>query len=279
MVTSPNTVSTICDTGLGVHAFRVQALAVDRNGYLYAGTDTGIYRSTDDGNHWIWSNLPDTISSIAASSNGYIYAQTFYDSYDSSATYISYDTGATWKYLNSDLVSCGLYSSPTNAIIGLGSYNDTSRTDYVFSLDIVTGHWFRIDQELPADHQYYSIAIDSSGYIYAADENNGIYRTTSPVTSVYEENNVIASAFNLSPNYPNPFSEMTNVEYQIPVEGFVTLKVYNTLGEEVATLVNGEQSAGEHSAAFNASGLRNGVYFYRLTAGKYSQTGKMCVVK
>jgi len=90
--------------------------------------------------------------------------------------------------------------------------------------------------------------------------------------------NDIPQHFSVAQNYPNPFSEMTNVEYRIPVEGLVTLKVFNTLGEEVATLVNGKQSAGEHSAAFNAIGLQNGIYFYRLAAGRFSQSGKMTII-
>ena len=72
---------------------------------------------------------------------------------------------------------------------------------------------------------------------------------------------------------------MTTISYALPEAENVTVKVYNTLGEEVATLVNGEQVAGQHDATFDASNLLNGIYFYRLTAGKFSQSGKMTVVR
>jgi hypothetical protein len=83
----------------------------------------------------------------------------------------------------------------------------------------------------------------------------------------------------LDQNYPNPFNPATVIRYSIPEQSKVTLKVYNLLGQEVATLVNEVQPAGHFVARFEGYSLATGVYFYRLEAGKFSETKKMLLVK
>ena len=85
--------------------------------------------------------------------------------------------------------------------------------------------------------------------------------------------------FNLSQNYPNPFNPSTVITYTIPQAGMVTLKVYNTLGEEIAVLVNGMVEPGIHNVNFDASGLNSGMYFYRLESGNFVQVKKMTLLK
>jgi hypothetical protein len=85
--------------------------------------------------------------------------------------------------------------------------------------------------------------------------------------------------FALKANYPNPFNPATNIEYSIPTSSFVTLTVYDALGREVATLVKGEQEAGNYLARFDASNLANGTYFYRLNAGGFLDVRKMMLLK
>ncbi len=80
-------------------------------------------------------------------------------------------------------------------------------------------------------------------------------------------------------NFPNPFNPTTQIEYSVPRSGFVSLKVYDILGREVATLVNQDQSAGIHSVTFDASRLASGVYFYRLTGPGINETSKMLLTK
>lgn len=84
--------------------------------------------------------------------------------------------------------------------------------------------------------------------------------------------------YNLSQNYPNPFNPSTVISYRLPVIGFVTLKVYDILGREVATLVNEEKPAGEYEVEFNGTNLPSGIYFYQL-ARQYSETKKMILLK
>ncbi len=87
------------------------------------------------------------------------------------------------------------------------------------------------------------------------------------------------AVFQLSQNYPNPFNPSTTIAYEIPERAFVTLTVYNMLGQHVARLVNTEQESGAHTIQFDGSWLSSGVYFYHLEAGNFVATKKMALVK
>ncbi len=89
----------------------------------------------------------------------------------------------------------------------------------------------------------------------------------------------VPQEFHLAQNYPNPFNPSTVIEYTLPEENFVTLSVYNSLGEEVAALVRGVRSAGVNSVTFDAGKLPSGVYLYRLSAGSFVETRKLVLVK
>jgi hypothetical protein len=84
--------------------------------------------------------------------------------------------------------------------------------------------------------------------------------------------------FNLSPNYPNPFNPATTIQYSVPGTQHVSLKIYDVLGREVATLVNEVKQPGYYAVTWDASGCSSGVYFYRLEAGKYVDTNKMILL-
>jgi photosystem II stability/assembly factor-like uncharacterized protein len=101
----------------------------------------------------------------------------------------------------------------------------------------------------------------------------------------YEYSNVAEVEFGadlnyaLEQNYPNPFNPSTKITYVTKDQGFVSLKIYNILGNEVAELINGEVEAGNHEVTFDASGLSSGVYFYTLTTGNFTATKKMMMMK
>ncbi len=90
---------------------------------------------------------------------------------------------------------------------------------------------------------------------------------------------VVPGEYFVSESYPNPFNPTTSINYQIPTNNLVTLKVYNLLGEEIATLVNEEKPAGTYNVNFDGSSLPSGMYFYKLNAGKFSETKKMMLLK
>jgi len=106
------------------------------------------------------------------------------------------------------------------------------------------------------------------------------------ITDVEDQNNEIPSQFVLNQNYPNPFNPSTTIRYTVPnvtlngVEGTrVQLKVYDVLGNEVATLVNEEKPAGNYEISFNASQLSSGIYFYKLQTGSFVETKKMILLR
>ncbi len=106
-----------------------------------------------------------------------------------------------------------------------------------------------------------------------------ILRTTNGGVTFIEVSKEKVSSFLLMQNYPNPFNPSTTINYQIPALNFVTLKVYDVLGNEVVTLVNEEKPAGEYEVEFNASSLSSGIYFYRLQAGSFVETKKMVLLR
>ncbi len=99
------------------------------------------------------------------------------------------------------------------------------------------------------------------------------------VTGVQRDEEAVATDYDLSQNYPNPFNPATKINFSVLADGWVRLKVYNLLGQEVATLVNQQLRAGKHIATFNGSTLSSGVYFYKLEAGSFTSIKKMMLLK
>jgi len=99
------------------------------------------------------------------------------------------------------------------------------------------------------------------------------------VMPVENDENVVPSEYSLSQNYPNPFNPSTKIKYSIPQASFVTLKIYDVLGNEIMTLANSEKSVGIYEVKFNASSLPSGIYFYQLQAGSFAETRKMVLLK
>lgn len=102
---------------------------------------------------------------------------------------------------------------------------------------------------------------------------------SAPKVTYTSEMNVIPDKFELHQNYPNPFNPTTIFKYGLPKDAHVTIKIYNTLGAEVVTLVNEEKPAGFHEITFDGSRFASGMYFYRMTAGEFTETKKLILVK
>ena len=94
-----------------------------------------------------------------------------------------------------------------------------------------------------------------------------------------EEDSKKPEQFSLLQNYPNPFNPVTSIKYQLPVSGYVTLKIYDPLGNLVETLVDEQQSTGEYNVNFYAENLSSGIYYYKLRSGSYVETKKMILLK
>lgn len=96
---------------------------------------------------------------------------------------------------------------------------------------------------------------------------------------IVNSGNLIVEEYQLTQNYPNPFNPQTTINYQLPKDGLVTLKVYDALGKEVAELVNGYKSSGSYNVTFDGSNLASGIYFYKITSGKFTSTKKLMLMK
>ena len=89
----------------------------------------------------------------------------------------------------------------------------------------------------------------------------------------------VPNTYSLQQNFPNPFNPSTNIKFALPVDEYVTLKVYDMLGNEVKTLVEGVHKAGSYNMYFEGTNLASGIYFYTLKTGSFSETKKMMLVK
>lgn len=141
------------------------------------------------------------------------------------------------------------------------SASTTSYVDY----DYVTGSSIALSYKIRAKNGTVVSQFTNTQTIYG-----DLYKESSSEKS-YE--------FALNQNYPNPFNPSTTITYSIPNQEFVTIRVFDTLGKEIVELVNEEREAGLYSLEFNADNLPSGIYFYSISAGKYSATKKLLLMK
>jgi serine protease AprX len=99
------------------------------------------------------------------------------------------------------------------------------------------------------------------------------------ISGIKSNDIVVASGFSLSQNYPNPFNPSTKINYQLPISGFVNIKVFDITGKEIATIINQQQNSGYHTVSFNAGNLSSGIYFYKIQSGNFIATRKMTLIK
>jgi len=141
---------------------------------------------------------------------------------------------------------------------------------------------------IPTNHSLKEMAVIDRKHIWIAGTNGIIFKYTdpNPVNIDIDGSPELPSHFKLLNNYPNPFNPITTINYQIPSLSFVTIKVYDVLGNDVATLVNEEKLIGSYEVEFNATELPSGIYFYRLQAvpngrqaGSFVETKKMVLLR
>ena len=99
------------------------------------------------------------------------------------------------------------------------------------------------------------------------------------VSNIGNNENIVPVSYQLSQNYPNPFNPTTSIDYDLPLDGKVTLKIYDMLGCEVKTLVDEYQESGKYTTSFDAGKLSSGIYIYKIVSGSYSAQKKMLLLK
>ena len=137
----------------------------------------------------------------------------------------------------------------------------------------------------PTEAGYYDGVSQSRGvtangaYVYVAEKADGLSVYRNDLVTSVAGNGAIPRTFDLLQNYPNPFNPTTNIEIELPERAFVTLDVYNVLGQRVAVLLHRQMPGGTFTVPFNATALPSGIYLYRMKANSYSSVRKMILVK
>ncbi len=228
--------------------------------YLFAGTQAGIFRSSNKGTSWtrLSSALVDTnVTSFALSGttifaglssriidSAYFYGGQYYSALVGGGVVRSTDNGETWQQANAGFPS--LQS-------GVGP---------IYDMDVQ------------------ALAI-ADGKLFVGSLYGGVWQRplSDLLLSVRPEATDLPEACRIEQNYPNPFNPTTTIRYALSARTRVILTVFNILGQAEATLVNGEQEAGYHEVRFDGSNLASGVYFYRIQAGTYIETKKLLLLR
>lgn len=240
-------------------------------GIIYAGGlntmgSNSLFKSTDDGNTWSALNFFNDVNSLWFASVDTGYAAT------NLGIFKTTDAGLTWNNIlptTQTLFSINIKNEVGFAVGASGLIYST--TDRGLNWTLMTS---------PVTNQdLLRVFVVSNALTYAVGTSGTILKYT-VITGGIEEESVSPKEFTLSQNYPNPFNPNTVINFSVPEENtLVTLKVYNSLGEQVGTLINQVVPAGNHRVNFDARGLASGVYFYTLTAGNFVDSKKMVVMK
>jgi photosystem II stability/assembly factor-like uncharacterized protein len=290
-VTNLGTTPVLTAINSGLPDVPVNAFVVDpaSSNNLFAGTDIGVYNSTDGGTSW---NVFGTGLPVVAVFDMAIQKNT-------RTLRVATHGRGMWENSGPPL-PIQLASLTGTAISGQAvriQWSTLSETDsYGFEVQksaTQTEAYQSISGSFVQGHgtttvpQHYSYTDNSPGngtvyYRLKQLDLDGTLRYSDGIAVDVASGlagNEFPTEFSLSQSYPNPFNPSTNIRYGLPRKAFVTLEVFSTLGQRVATLIDKEQEAGYHDVTFNASGLASGAYFYTVTAGDYHASRKLVLLK
>jgi photosystem II stability/assembly factor-like uncharacterized protein len=248
------------------------------NNLIFAGLSDSskhVYKSGDFGLTWIPSDngLIDNVTAIEKL-NSRLFASFYgivYQSTDAGINWVNAITGIPVGYPIPDMKSFGdlLFISTLSG---------------VYTLQGETNEAINISGNLPSPAGVVRIDVNDNYMIIGLFDYNFVkneiwIRPTSDITSTKETVSLIPKNIELGQNYPNPFNPSTKISWKSPVSSHQTLKVYDVLGNEVATLVDEYKTAGSYSVDFDASNLSSGFYFYKLQVGSFTASNKMIYLK
>ena len=254
--------------------------AASGNKMVFCAVNLGSFISTDGGVNWTLKN-PKIIIGSVHTVNGEIYGST-YGMYKFVA-----DTG--WASITSGFPSGIGVTAGTRSTVSVGDKIFTYYSDIIFQAGKVFtsedngNNWSEVGNNFPPAlaSSLNDFLAATPQYLYFYNSNSAsVYRYPIQGTTSIENNNVIIpQEFSLSQNYPNPFNPSTKISFSLPSSTNVSLKLFNTLGQEVSELVNENLQPGKYSVDFDASKLSSGVYFYTLRANDFVQSKKMILMK
>ena len=235
---------------------------------LFEGTNAGLYVSWSYGAHWTSINLNLPNCTVSAENDESLFA------WGAGGVYHTTNINASWSPVN-----LGLANTHVNAFAVYDSKLFAGTDGGVFLSTNSGASWAAVNTGL-TDLSVKSLAI-AGPYLFAGGASGFVSRRfmTDMVTVVDNNNGQIPTQFALDQNYPNPFNPATTVSFSLPSQSFVSLKVFDALGREVATLTSEEMSAGNHSMRWDASKVPSGIYLYRLQAGSFTETRKAVLLK
>jgi photosystem II stability/assembly factor-like uncharacterized protein len=243
---------------------------------LFAGISfSGVYASTNNGTNWtsVNSGLPDNLHvSCLSASDSSLFATSW-----GTGVYVSTNSGLNWS--NVGLKNTTIYSlvvSDQNVFVGT-----TGASGGLVFLSTNNGvAWSSADSGLPTFPSTVYALILSGKHLFAGT-NSGVWRRplAEMTTSVNLDFPIMPSEYALGQNYPNPFNPSTTIPFSIPSETFVSLKVFDVLGKEVAIIVSKEMSKGSYNQQWRADNLSSGIYIYRLRTASYTRARKFVLQK
>jgi ligand-binding sensor domain-containing protein len=265
---------------LGLMGRNYMAITIGSDGY-WLGNNQGILHFITTGGTWTgYPSQSGSVTSIAIDGSGNKWVGTQGGFAGFGLTVTNFGTIGNYKLYTS---SYGLTDSSVNSIAIDGSGNRWIGTHGggLAKFNGTTGTVYNISNSGLPSNNISSIVIDRSGNKCIGTTNGGLAMfNENGVVSVKEATtNNISRTYTLFQNYPNPFNPTTTISFSLPSKSFVTLKMFDVLGKEVASIVSEEMSQGSYSMQWNASNMPSGVYFYRLQAGSFTETRKLVLLR
>jgi photosystem II stability/assembly factor-like uncharacterized protein len=246
---------------------RITSIVASGDNIFAGSANNGVFKLTNNETGWttINTNLTDKHISQLVVMDNKLFALTL------AGIFISDDSGTSWSADPSVLKNA-------NSLVAVNDQLITGTDDNGAYLSFDNGvTWTSFSSGLPADTRIWSLAVSRDSIF--AGTSSGIWVTGSPTEVKIERENSVPLTFILKQNYPNPFNSSTNISFIIPSKSFVSLKIYDRLGREVATLLSEEISAGYYTRKWNAANVSSGIYFYRLQTGSYTETKKLILLR
>jgi hypothetical protein len=272
-------------TDISNYAITAIAISPLSSNYFYVGTKDGrLFYSTDAGVTWNKSTTSPLPEATEISSSSILPSKTTLGTvyfggvgFSNAPVYGSTDNGKTFAAVSNGLPPTFVHKlamRPDGQVI----YAATEHGP--FGYRVSENMWYDLTQYGAPNEIYWDVEyLPDSHTARFASYGRGIWDfTEDAATTETVGDNVIPTRFTVSQNYPNPFNPSTTISYELPKSSNVTLRIYSTMGQVVATLVDGRKEAGQYQVKWDAH-VPSGTYFYRLQAGEYTETKKMTLLK